>query len=119
MPVPLSLEKGFGHEGHRVPGVVGHVFQYILEPHELVGHLQQGLEAHVDFGLAGSGHLMVLALHVDAQAFEGQQHLGTQILELVRRGHGKVAFLVARLVAQVGALHSGPCSRSLHTESMA
>jgi hypothetical protein len=53
MPVPLSPIQRFGHEGHGVAGLVGHVLEHIFEPHELVGHLQQGFEAHVDFGLAG------------------------------------------------------------------
>jgi len=53
----------------------------------LSGHDQQRVEAHVDLGLAGRGHLVVLDLDLDAQAFHGQDHLRPQVLEVVGRRH--------------------------------
>jgi hypothetical protein len=100
---PVVLEQGLGHEGDGVVVAVGHVFQDILEPHELIAHFQQGLEAHVDFGLARRGHFVVLALHVDAQAFQNQQHFGPEVLELVRGRNGEVALFVARFVPRLGS----------------
>ena len=46
---------------------------------------QQRVEAHVDLGLAGGGHLVVLDLDLDAETLHGEDHLGTQVLEVVRR----------------------------------
>jgi hypothetical protein len=82
---------------------IGHIFEHIFEPHQLIGHLQQRFEAHVDFALAGGGHFVVLGFDVDAQLLQHQNHFGAQILKFIHGRHGKVAFLVARFVTQVGA----------------
>ena len=110
----VVLEQGFGHEGHGVAIAGGHVFQDILEPHELVSHEQQRLEAHVDFGLAGGGHLMVLALHGNAQLFQDEQHFGAQILELVHGRYGEIALFVAGFISQVGAFVTPRIPDALH-----
>jgi hypothetical protein len=109
----VVFKKRFGHEGHGVAGFVGHVFQHIFEPHELVGHLQQRLEAHVDFGLAGSGHLVMLALDVDAEAFQGQQHIGSADPGTCPLAARESSLLCGAVCIPGWALRSGPCSRCL------
>ena len=68
--------------------------------------VHQRREAHVDLTLAGGGHLVVLRLDQDADALQRHHHLAAQILLAVGRRNREVAFLVARLVAEVGILHA-------------
>ena len=96
--------EGFGHEGYRAAILVSHVLKHVLEPHELVAHLEKGLKAHINLGLACGGDLMVLTLGVDSKGFQGQKHLGTHILKLIRGRDRKVTFFVAWFVSKVGAL---------------
>ena len=63
----------------------------------------QGVEPHVDFALPAGGHFVVLGLDVEPALDHGQHHLGADVHHLVGRRHREVAFLVAELVAQVGA----------------
>ena len=95
-------------------GAVGDIFQDIFEPDELVAHLQQRLEAHVDFGLAGGGHFVVLAFHVDAELFQGQHHLAAQVLKLVGGRYGEVTLLVTGFVAEVRAFVTAGVPDPLH-----
>ena len=67
-------------------------------------HLDQRLKAHVDFGLAGGRDFVMLLLDPDADALHLEHHLGADVLQAVVRRHREVAFLVARLVAEVDAL---------------
>ena len=66
--------------------------------------LPERVEPHVDLGLAGGRHLVVVHLDVDADRLQRQHHLGADVLVAVRRRHREVAFLVARLVAEVRLL---------------
>jgi hypothetical protein len=89
MPDPLSWNTGFGMKVT--------VF--------LVGHLDERRVPHVDLGLAGRAHLMVLALDLHPQLLELKRHLAAQVLEGIGRSNREVPLLVARLVAEVGVLH--------------
>jgi hypothetical protein len=77
--------------------------------------LQQRVEDDVDFGLAGGGDLVVLALDRDSERDHRQDHLVADVDQLVGRGDGEVALLVADLVAEVWEPLSPPspcrCSR--------
>ena len=101
---PVVLEQGLGHERRRHAVGVGHVLDHVLVLHQVVGHVRKGGEAHGDLGLAAGGHLMVVAFHGDADLLHGEYHLGADVLHAVRGRAGEVAFLGARLVAQVGVL---------------
>ena len=79
------------------------MYLYIIT---LVGHLDQRVEAHVDLGLAGGGDLVVVHLDGMPHSHHRQHHLGADILQRSVRRHREVAFLVARLVAEVGACSS-------------
>ena len=68
---PVVGEKGLGHEGDGLVVSFGHVLDDVLEPHELVAHLDQGLELHVDFRLTGRSHLVMLAFHFHAELSPG------------------------------------------------
>ena len=59
-------EERLGHERDGAAGRVGDVLDDVLEDHEVVGGLQQGVEAEVDLRLAGGADLVVLHLDVDA-----------------------------------------------------
>ena len=54
-----------------------------------------------NLGLAGGRHLMMLPFDGYPEGFHRQDHLGADILLAVDGRNGKVAFLVARFVAQV------------------
>ena len=99
----VVLEDRLRHERHRVAGGVRHVLDDVLVEHELVGHRQQRVEAHVDLGLAGGAHLVVLHLDLDAQLLERQDHLRAEVLEAVHWRDGEVPLLVAGLVPEVRA----------------
>ncbi len=107
----VVLEQRLGHEGHRLAGRPGHVLDDVLVEHHLVGHGQQGVELHVDLGLAGRGDLVVLDLDLDAHRLQLAHHLGAQVLEVVGGRDREVALLVAGLVPEVqrpvGVLHVG------------
>ena len=105
MPEPLSWNTRLGHERRRsCPRAHADVLDDVLVEHELVGHAQQRVEAHVDLGLAGGADLVVLDLDLDAEPLELQHHLRPQVLVVVHRRDREVALLVPRLVAEVRAL---------------
>ena len=86
MPGAVVLEDRLGHEGRRQTVGPGHVLDHVLVEHELVGHGSQRVEAHVDLGLAGGAHLVVLDLDLDPELLHGQDHLRAEVLEVV---HGR------------------------------
>ena len=107
-------EDRLGHEGDRLVVAAGDVLDDVLVPHELVGHLQQRREPHVDLALPGRAHLMVMRFHDDAHLAHLADHLAAQVLVGVGGADGEVSALVARLVAQVGLLEAGGVPRTLH-----
>ena len=100
----VVLEQRLGHEGDRLAEGVADVLHHVLEGHQLVGHVQQGVEAHPDLTLPPGRHLVVVQLHRDAQGDERRRDLRAQVLVLVHRRDGEVALLGAGLVAEVRAL---------------
>ena len=102
----VVVEERLGHERHRLAVLAGHVLDHVLVLEQLVRHLDQRAEAHVDLRLAAGRHLVVLRLDRDADLLEGQHHLAADVLLAVRRRNREVAFLVARLVAEVRAFHA-------------
>ena len=67
MPDPLSWKIGLGMKVTVLPCSPGGVLDDVLEERHLVGRAQQRVVAHVDLGLAGGAHLVVLHLDVDAR----------------------------------------------------
>ena len=59
---PVVSVEGLRHEGRGVPALEGDVLDDVLVHHDVVGHLDQGVEPHVDFTLAASGHFVMLRL---------------------------------------------------------
>ena len=99
---PVVHEDRLGHERDRLAGGACDVLDDVLVEHQLVGHAQHRVEAHVDLGLARGADLVVLDLDLDADGLEHLHHLGPQVLVLVHRRDGEVALLVPRLVREVG-----------------
>ena len=77
----------------------GRALDHVLVDHHLVGHGEQRAEPHVDLRLAGGAHLVVLDLDVDPHLDHREDHFGADVLVLVHRGDGEVAFLIAGPVA--------------------
>ena len=73
----------------------------------LSADFSRGVEAQVDFALAGGGHFVVMTLDVQAAGLHLQHHVGAQILEVIHRRSREVAFLVARTIAEVVLLAAG------------
>jgi len=67
-----------------------------------------GVELHVDLGLAGGRHLVMLGLDHDPHLLHLEAHLGADVLLRVVRRNREVAFLVADLVAEVRAALAAP-----------
>ena len=97
----VVAEEGLGHEGGDLAVVAGHVLDDVLVGHDLVGHAHQAVEAHVDLGLAGGGHLVVVLLDVDAHLVQLLHHGGADVLLGVGGRHREIPLLVAGLVAEV------------------
>jgi hypothetical protein len=76
----VVLEKGLGHEGRRHPVLARHLLHHVLVLEELVGHLDERLELHVDLGLTAGRHLVVLRLDGDAELLHHETHLGADVL---------------------------------------
>jgi hypothetical protein len=91
----VVLEDRLGHEGHALAGLPRHVLDDVLVEHDLVGHAQHRVEAHVDLGLTGGADLVVLHLDRDADRLELLDHLGPEVLVVVR-GRGREVPLLYR-----------------------
>ncbi len=74
----------------------------VLVPAQLVSHLDQRVEAHVDLGLTGGRDFVVLSLHDDPDLLHDHHHLLAKVLHGVGRRAGDVPLFVANLVAEVG-----------------
>ena len=100
----VVLEDWLRHERHRFSAAFRDVLADVLVPHELIGHLDQRLELHVDFRLAGRGDLVMVRLDDDPDLLHLGDHLASQVVVGVGRADGKVASLEAWLVAKVRLL---------------
>ena len=67
----------------------------------VVGHLLHRSETDVDFGLAGGGDFMMLALDRDAGFLQLETHLVADVLQGVGRRNREIAFLRANFVAEI------------------
>ncbi len=97
----VVLEDRLRHERDRLAVAARDVLADVLVPHELIGHLDERLELHVDLALAGRRHLVVMRLDDDADLLHLGDHLAAQIVVGIGGAHRKVAALEARLVAEV------------------
>jgi hypothetical protein len=61
----VVAEERLGHEGRDLPCLPGGVLDDVLELHDVVGRLEQRVEAVVDLRLAGRADLVVGALDVE------------------------------------------------------
>ena len=73
-------EDGLRHERGGLAVLLGDVLDDVLVPLQRVGHLHQRQEPHVDLGLTGGGHLVVLLLHADADPLHRHDHLLADVL---------------------------------------
>src|SRR4029079_3111595 len=101
-PGAVVLEQGLGHDGDHLASFSSGVLDYVLVGEHLVGHLGHGVKAHVDLGLAASGHFVVVHFDFDPALLQIEHHLGSQILVLIHGGNREIPFFVADLVAQIG-----------------
>ena len=99
----VVAEERLGHEGGGEAVLPGDVLDHVLVDHHVVGHAGQRVEAHVDLGLAGRGHLVVMDLDRDAGAFERQHDLAAHILQRIGGRGGEIAALGRDLAAEVRA----------------
>ncbi len=104
MPEPLSPKSGFGMNVTTRPAFFATFLHDVLVDHQLVGHLEERREAHVDLGLPRRRHLVVVRLDDDPEILHLQDHLAADVLLGVGRRDREVAFLEARLVAEVRSL---------------
>ena len=84
--------------------LVATLFTTYLYSMSLSRHGEQRVEAHVDLGLAGRAHFMVLHFDLDAHVLQGEDHLRAQVLEMVHGRDGEIPLLVPGLEAEVGLL---------------
>src|SRR4029079_614102 len=94
-------------ERNRLAVLIGRVADHVLVQHHVIGRFTEGIKALIDFALAGGGDFVMVALDVEPDFSHGLDHLGAQILVMIGGRNRKVAFLVARPVAQVVLLASG------------
>ena len=97
----IVLEDRLRHEGERLAGLPCNVLQDVLEGHELISHLQKGVELDADFALTTRGNLVVMKFGLNANAMKGEGHVTAKILVVIHRRHREVALLGTRLVTKV------------------
>ena len=100
-------EDGFGHEGDGFAVLVGDVPDDVFVGHHVVGRFDEGVVALVDFALAGGGDFVVVALDDEAAGLHDLDHFGAEILVVIGRGDGEVAFFVAGAIAVVVGFAAG------------
>ena len=76
--------------------------------------MDQRLELHVDFRLAGRGDFVMVRFDDDPDCSHLVHHLAAQVVEGVSGADGKVAALEARLVAKVRLLDARRVPRAFH-----
>jgi hypothetical protein len=77
------------HERRREAVLARDVLHHVFVLEQLVGHLDQRREAHVDLGLARGRHLVVVRLDLDADLLHRQHHLAAHVCWLSIGGTGK------------------------------
>ena len=102
----VVLKEGFGHKRRRLAVFASGVLNHVLVDHQVVGHASQRRIMHVDFGLTGRRHLMMMGLDAYSQLFQFEHHLGAKVLHAVDRGCREISFFLSRLVAEVRLLLS-------------
>src|SRR3984957_619188 len=94
-PAAVVAEQWLWHERYRLA---------VLIRHHVVGRFNQRVEALIDLALPAGGYFVMMALNVDPALDHRLHHLGPQVLIVIGRRNWKIAFLVTRTIAQVGAL---------------
>ena len=89
------------HEGGGLAVQVRGLLDDVLEILNVIGRVQQGVEAVVDLLLAAGAHLVVEALQLEPGLLQVLRHLVAQLDRLVVRCDGEIAALQAVLVAQI------------------
>ena len=102
-PRAIVAIQGLGHERCRHPVLASHLLDHVLVDHEVVRALEQAATVEVDLALSRRRHLMVVYLAPHAHLRQRQHHIRTHVLQRIGGRAGKVALLVPRLEAQVGA----------------
>ncbi len=97
----IVFEDRLWHERHRLAVAFRYVLADVLVPHEVIRHLEQRLELHVDLALPGRGDLVMVRLHYDSDPLHLVDHLAAKIVVRVGGAHREVTALEARLVPEV------------------
>jgi hypothetical protein len=74
----------------------------------VVSHLQEIVEAEVNFGLATSSHFVMLAFDIETAIDHRLHHLIADVHHLVRGRDREITFLVPQFVTQVGTFLLAP-----------
>src|ERR1051326_5289296 len=102
--VSVVLEYRLGHEGADFEMLTRHILKDIFVERDLVCGLGQGLYANTHFTLARRGHFVMMQLNRDAHLAHAKHRLVAELLEAVGGRAREIAFLIPRLIAQVGLL---------------
>ena len=97
-------EDRFRHEGDRLPVAPGYILNNVLELQELICHGQKRIESQINLTLTSACHFVVVHFHIHPGFYQGQHHLGADVMQRVHGRHREISFFVARFVAQVGVL---------------
>ena len=100
-PPTVVLEKRLGHECRRETVLAGDILWHVFVHHDVVGLPSQGIEAHIDFHLAGGGHLMMVFLDINAGLNHLECHFSPDVVHLVGRRRREITFFMTRPVAQI------------------
>ena len=96
----VDPEDGLGHEGGIDPVDHGDGLDRGPHGHDLVGHGQGFVIAHVDFVL-GRGHFVVAVLHPDTQFLHGEDGVAPEVVGHIQRRGVEIAAGVQDLGAGV------------------
>ena len=100
----VVAEERLRHEGRGLALLPRGVLDDVLEQLDVVGRVEQRVEAVVDLGLAAGADLVVRALEDEPGLDQPQRDVVAEVGLLVDGGDGEVAALLARRVAEVAAL---------------
>ena len=97
---PVVPENRLGHEVRDHPMLRRGVLHHVLVLLDVVGHLDERVEPHVNLTLPRAAHLVVVHFDVDAHVEHAQHHRRADVLQLVARRDGEVAALLTQRVAR-------------------